>query len=295
MRVLVFGKTGQVGMGLAAALSRRHDATVVGREAADLAVPRTAVALVRSMRPDAVINAAAYTAVDKAESDPAMANLVNAEAPGMMARAAAEVGALFVQYSTDYVFRGDAQAPYREDDPTDPQSEYGRSKLAGEHAVREANDEHLILRTSWVYSNDGRNFLNTMLRLAEDNSELRVVDDQLGTPTYARSLSAATVAILDWLTDHPRSRLQAMGTYHVTCSGVASWHGFASEIMRLTGNDQVAVSPISTREWPTPAKRPAFSVLDNSKLMERFGISLASWQEALRHCLEQRAESADQQ
>lgn len=294
MRVLVFGKTGQVGMGLAAALSRRHEATVVGREAADLTAPETAVGLVRSVMPDAVINAAAYTAVDKAESEPEVAHLVNAEAPGMMARAAAEIGALFVQYSTDYVFRGDADVPYREDDPTDPQNEYGRSKLAGEHAVRDASDEHLILRTSWVYSNDGSNFLNTMLRLAEVHTELRVVDDQFGTPTYARSLSVATVSLLDWLTDHPERRPQAMGTYHVTCSGVTSWHGFASEIMRQTSNDQVTVLPVSTREWPTPAKRPAFSVLDNGKLAETFGISLADWQEALHHCLEQRAETADQ-
>jgi dTDP-4-dehydrorhamnose reductase len=292
MRVLVFGKTGQVGLGLAAALAQRHDAMVVGREAADLAEPQTAQALVRSLRPDAVINAAAYTAVDKAEVEPDLAFRINAEAPGAMARAAAEVGALFVQYSTDYVFAGEADTPYREDDPTDPQNVYGRSKLAGEQAVRAANEEHLILRTSWVYSNDGNNFLNTMLRLGAERSELRVVDDQLGTPTYARSLSSATVAILDWLTDRPRQRRAAMGTYHMTCSGVTSWYGFASEIMRLTGNHRVTVSRISTREWPTPAKRPGYSVLDNIKLAEQFRITLAPWQLALRYCLQQREEVA---
>jgi dTDP-4-dehydrorhamnose reductase len=292
MRVLVFGKTGQVGLGLAAALAQRHDAMVVGREAADLAEPQTAQALVRSLRPDAVINAAAYTAVDKAEVEPDLAFRINAEAPGAMARAAAEVGALFVQYSTDYVFAGEADTPYREDDPTDPQNVYGRSKLAGEQAVRAANEEHLILRTSWVYSNDGNNFLNTMLRLGAERSELRVVDDQLGTPTYARSLSSATVAILDWLTDRPRQRGAAMGTYHMTCSGVTSWYGFASEIMRLTGNHRVTVSRISTREWPTPAKRPGYSVLDNIKLAEQFRITLAPWQLALRYCLQQREEVA---
>jgi dTDP-4-dehydrorhamnose reductase len=292
MRVLVFGKTGQVGLGLAAALAQRHDAMVVGREAADLAEPQTAQALVRSLRPDAVINAAAYTAVDKAEVESDLAFRINAEAPGAMARAAAEVGALFVQYSTDYVFAGEADTPYREDDPTDPQNVYGRSKLAGEQAVRAANEEHLILRTSWVYSNDGNNFLNTMLRLGAERSELRVVDDQLGTPTYARSLSSATVAILDWLTDRPRQRGAAMGTYHMTCSGVTSWYGFASEIMRLTGNHRVTVSRISTREWPTPAKRPGYSVLDNIKLAEQFRITLAPWQLVLRYCLQQREEVA---
>lgn len=292
MRVLVFGKTGQVGLGLAAVLARRHEATVVGREAADLAEPQTAVTLVRSLRPEVVINAAAYTAVDKAEVEPDLAFRINAEAPGAMARAAAEMGALFVQYSTDYVFAGEADNPYREDDPTDPRNVYGRSKLAGEQAVRAAIEEHLILRTSWVYSNDGNNFLNTMLRLAAERSELKVVDDQLGTPTYARSLSSATVAILDWLTDHPRQRRAAMGTYHMTCSGVTSWYGFAGEIMRLTGNHRVEVSPISTREWPTPAKRPAYSVLDNTKLAEQFRISLATWQQALRYCLQQRDQIA---
>lgn len=289
MKVLVFGKTGQVARCLADRVPALAGAEFLGREQADLERPDSVRRAVESRRPDIVINAAAYTAVDQAESEPDLAMTVNAEAPAAMAETCARTGAWLVHYSTDYVFDGSASEPYTEDDPVSPINVYGRTKLAGEEGIRSAHDRHLILRTSWVYSNFGKNFLNTMLRLAGERDTLRIVADQIGGPTWAGSIAEATGRIVQQLAEGERDTDQAAGTCHMTCGGRASWHEFARRIFELSGQlEELHVEPIETREFPTPAARPMYSVLSNDKLDRTFGFRLDDWDDALRRCLSER-------
>lgn len=288
MRILVFGKTGQVGSGLLRDLQQLGTVRCVGRETADLTDLAAVENAIRDDRPDLVINAAAYTHVDQAEKEPELADLVNAKAPAVMAEMTAAINAWFIHYSTDYVFDGESTQPYTENMATSPNSIYGRSKAAGEDGIKQVADRYLILRTSWVYSNSGRNFLNTILRLAKQQQELRIVDDQTGTPTYSRALSTNTAAIVKKLTEDWDNQDRA-GIFNMTCQGSTTWYGFACEIFRLAGIEDVDINPITTREFPTPAKRPQYSVLDNSKLEKVFGVQLPDWRDSLKECLAQRA------
>lgn len=286
MRILVFGKTGQVGAGLGRSLQPLGDVRVLGRAEVDLADLAAITRTVRAERPDVIVNAAAYTAVDRAESEPELAMTVNGQAPDAMARAAADIGALLIHYSTDYVFDGSARTPYPEDAPTCPLSVYGRTKLAGEEAVRAAGGTHLILRTSWVYSLHGHNFLKTVLRLARERDELRIVDDQIGSPTCAGALAAGTAALIARVQRQGGLQAGQAGIYQMTCAGATSWYGFAKKILEAAHLDNtVRVVPIKTPEYPTPAARPAYSVLSNEKLARVFDVRLPDWEEGLRQCL----------
>ena len=293
MKLLLLGGNGQVGRELRRSLAPLGELVVATREggagdaAADLDAPESLAALVAGSAPDVVVNAAAYTAVDQAETDREAAFRVNAEAPAALARACAECGALLVHYSTDYVFDGNATRPYREDDPTAPLGVYGESKLAGEAAIRESGARHAILRTAWVYAAHGRNFLRTMLRLAGERDALRVVADQVGAPTPASWIADATAAML-------RRGIDGAGTWHVVADGETSWHGFASAIMREAVAAGLlarapSVLPIGTADYPTPARRPAYSVLDTARLQRDFGLRPPGWETGLRATLRELA------
>lgn len=282
-RTLLLGAGGQVGWELHRALDS-PELVALDRTQADLARPETLRDLVRAHRPAVILNAAAYTAVDAAEKDEAAARTVNAEAVAVLADEAKRVDALLVHYSTDYVFDGAAHAPYREGDRVDPLSAYGRTKLAGEQAIAASGVRHLVLRTSWVYAGRGKNFLLTMLRLARERDELRVVADQRGAPTWARSIAQATAALLGKAASQPVRR-----TLHMSCGGITSWQGFAARIVERGSARglcrKVPVHPITTADYPTPARRPAYSVLDNGRLQSEFGITMPHWEIALEECL----------
>jgi len=235
-----------------------------------------------------VVNAAAYTAVDKAESEPELAMKLNGRAPGILAEEAKKSGALLVHYSTDYVFDGSKTTPYVESDPTNPLGAYGRTKLAGDEAVRAAGGAHLIFRLCWVYGARGQNFMLTMMRLAREREKLRVVSDQMGCPTWSRMIAEATAPAL-------RQTVAAgdpgafTGTYHMACSGVTSWHGFAQAIVNLMpgeGKKCRSVDAILTADYPTAAKRPAYTALSCEKLKRTFGLQLPHWEESLKQVLE---------
>lgn len=286
MRLLLLGGNGQLGRELRRVLPALGEVIVATRDgaaadvAADFDQPQALPALVRQIAPDVVVNAAAYTAVDRAESEPEAAFRANAEAPAALARGCATTGALLVHYSTDYVFDGRSARPYREDDATAPLGVYGMSKRAGEEAIRASGARHMILRTAWVYAAQGRNFLRTMLRLAAEREELRVVADQVGAPTPAAWIADATGQLL-------RQGVPASGTWHLTAAGETSWHGFAQAIMdeaQAAGllARRPRVLPITTAEYPTPARRPAYSVLDTAKLQRDFGIAPPAWRDGLR-------------
>lgn len=289
MTVLVLGGNGQVGQELLRAAQRLGPVVATTRsgslpdgspcEQADFAAPDMLPALLDRIQPRVVLNAAAYTAVDRAETDAEAARLANAVAPDIIAAWCAARGVPLVHYSTDYVFDGSGTRPYHEDDPTAPLGVYGATKLAGEQAIRAAGGRHLIFRTAWVYAAHGHNFLRTMLRLGAERDELRVVADQIGTPTPAALIADVTVQALQ--ADGQRS-----GTWHLTATGDTSWHGFADAIFaRAVEAGLLAkapkVLPITTNDYPTPARRPAYSVLDTARLREDFGIALPSWQAGL--------------
>lgn len=286
-RILIFGRNGQVGSSLVSQLGERGNiqVTALDIEDVDLRDEAGTRQAVIDASPDWVINTSAYTAVDQAESDPALAHQINAVAPGIIAAACAETGAAMVHYSTDYVFDGEANEPYREDDLPNPRSVYGKTKLEGERAVFAACSRSILLRTAWVYSPEGKNFVNTMLRLAVDRDEIRVVNDQYGSPTLAEDLARVTLAIIDQVDAGMRE--DCWGVYHATGQGVTNWSGFSEAIMRGSGNDHVRVVPIPGSEYPTPAPRPAYSVLSNDKLSRVFGLGLPRWQDALARCLAQ--------
>ncbi|HHA2890441.1 TPA: dTDP-4-dehydrorhamnose reductase [Stenotrophomonas maltophilia] len=293
MTVLVFGGNGQVGQELLRALAPLGKVVATTRsgalpdgsacETADFGQPESLPALLDRLQPSIVVNAAAYTAVDRAEQEVDAAFAANAQAPGMIARWCAAHGVPFVHYSTDYVFDGQGSAPYREDEPTAPLGVYGTSKRDGEEAVRAAGGRHLIFRTAWVYASHGANFLRTMLRVGAERDVLRVGADQIGTPTPAALIADVTAQALQ----HP-GRLS--GTWHLTASGQTSWHGFAEAIFAdalATGAlvKVPTVEAISSSGYPTPAKRPAWSVLDNRKLQQDFGIVLPAWQDGLKRVM----------
>ena len=279
MKILVTGAQGQLARCLAETpFPAGVEALFAARPELDLAVPGSAASVIERLRPDAVINAAAYTAVDQAEAEPALAFRVNVAGAEEVAAAAARTGAPVIQISTDYVFDGRGERPYREDAATGPVNVYGASKLEGEDRVRAANPAHLIVRTSWVYSAFGGNFVRTMLRLAADRSELRVVGDQLGRPTSAHDLAWALADVVSrWQAGDTTGQGQ---TYHVAAGGQCSWAEFATEIFgnsKALGGPGASVVPIATEDYPTPASRPRYSVLDTAKFERDFGVRLPDW------------------
>ena len=277
MRVLLTGRAGQLGTALAETLEGTAEVVAHDRSTLDLADPAQVVARVREAAPDVVINAAAYTAVDRAEDDVATARTVNAVAPGLLARECKARDALLIHYSTDYVFDGAKREPYVEDDPVAPLNAYGRTKLEGERAIAASGCAHVVLRTSWVYGPTGANFLLTMLRAGAARDELRVVDDQHGAPTSTLQLARATRELLAL----GRDRLAANpGIYHATAAGQTSWFGFAQAIFAQR-EKRPRLVPIASAEWPTPAKRPAWSVLSSDRLAQAFGVRLGPWSEGL--------------
>ena len=293
MTVLVLGGNGQLGQELLRALAPLGPVVATTRsgqlpdgspcETADFGQPGSLPALLDRVQPSVVVNAAAYTAVDRAEQDIEAAFAANAQAPGVIARWCQAQGVPFVHYSTDYVFDGEGSAPYREDEPTAPLGVYGTSKRDGEDAVRAAGGRHLIFRTAWVYAEHGANFLRTMLRLGAERDHLRVVADQIGTPTPAALIADVTALALQ----HPAA---LSGTWHLTASGQTSWHGFAEAIFAealATGvlHRVPVVEAIPGAEYPTPARRPAWSVLDNSALQQALGIVLPPWQDGLKQVM----------
>jgi dTDP-4-dehydrorhamnose reductase len=288
LRVLLTGKTGQVGFELQRALAAIGQVVAFDRSELDLSSVDAIRARVREVRPQIIVNAAAYTAVDKAEAEPEPAMRINGVAPGIMADEARRLGAILVHYSTDYVFDGTKKEPYVEDDPPNPVSGYGRSKLAGEQAIAASGAPHLIFRTSWVYAARGQNFVRTMLRLGRERGELRIVDDQVGAPTWARFIAEATAQVLRQLGDGHQAIGNRAGIYNLTATGAVSWHGFASAIFAEAkahlGMTPPKLIPISTAEYPLPARRPANSCLDNSKLTRTFGLTPPRWEGMLAAC-----------
>ncbi|MCL5982720.1 MAG: dTDP-4-dehydrorhamnose reductase [Firmicutes bacterium] len=284
-RIMLTGQDGQVGWELQRTLASLGEVVALDRRQLDLANPVQIRERVREIRPDLIVNAAAYTAVDKAEEEPELAMVVNGTAPGILAEEARRVGAAIIHYSTDYVFDGKKTSPYTENDTPSgtpsPLNVYGRSKLAGEQALQAVGVRHLILRTSWVYGTRGKNFLLTILRLAREGEVLKIVDDQSGAPTWSRTIAEATNKILAsgaW-------PAYAGGTYHLTASGSTTWYGFAKAILALDPkpSEQVCkrLIPIPTAEYPTPARRPAYSVLSGDKLKDVYGIVLPDWKQGL--------------
>jgi dTDP-4-dehydrorhamnose reductase len=292
VKILLTGKNGQVGWELARALEPLGEVIAFDRRGLDLAVPDQIVSVVRSVRPEVLINAAAYTAVDRAESEPDAAHAINAVAVAILAEEARRAQALLIHYSTDYIFDGMKDTPYVEEDRPNPLNAYGRSKLVGEQAIHDIGGAHLILRTSWVYSARGNNFLLTIRRLLQEKKEIRVVSDQIGAPTSARELAEVTAELLR---RHGATALgEARGIYHATASGSTSWHGFAREIARLERPDSPArIVPIASSEYPTPARRPGNSRLSNEKLLRRFGVALPRWEASLEACHAMLGEKAE--
>ncbi len=289
--ILLTGANGQVGWELQRALPRLGRVIALTREQLDMTQPDAIRLALREHQPDIIVNPAAYTAVDKAESEPDLAMAVNGVAPGIFAEEAKKLGALLVHYSTDYVFYGSKPTPYIETDATNPQSVYGKTKLAGEAAVIAAGCKHLILRTSWVYGVHGGNFVQTVLRLARERDELRIVADQFGAPTWARLLANSTAQVLlRWQQKNYDRSLS--GVYHLTAGGRTSWHQYAEEIVRLArqydealGQKSLVIHPIATSDYPLPAKRPANSELATGKIKQAFGLFLPPWQDDLVECV----------
>lgn len=292
-KILVTGKNGQIGWELQRTLAPLGDVVAVGRNELDLADPDSIRKVVREIRPALIVNAAAYTAVDKAESEPDLAMAINGVAPGVMAEEARRLNAALVHYSTDYVFDGSKQTPYAEEDATSPLNVYGRTKLAGEQAIRAVAAPHLILRTSWVYGARGKNFLLTILKLARERSELKVVDDQIGAPTWSRLIAEVTAQILAKMNSSGLAAgiAEAGGLYHVAAGGRTSWHGFAELIL---GHRSSRVAPkltaIPTREYPLPANRPPYSCLACEKLTRAFDLAIPAWDKSLALCLDELAQ-----
>ncbi|MFM1892621.1 MAG: hypothetical protein RLZ44_1698 [Pseudomonadota bacterium] len=289
-RILLLGSTGQVGWELERTLAPLGEVIAArrglsGALAADLTDLTGIARLLDAVRPTLIVNAAAYTAVDQAESQPELAELVNGAAPGVIGDWAQRHGAAVVHYSTDYVFAGDQSAPYRETDPANPRNVYGRSKLAGEQALLGSGAAALILRVSWVYSRRGRNFLRTMQRLMSERDELRIVDDQIGAPTWSRLIAEVTAIALGQLGCRADAVAERGGVYHLAPAGATSWYGFAQRI-REAGGYACRLQPITTAEYPTAAQRPLNSLLDTHQLAEVFGLQLPHWEEGLRLCLQ---------
>ena len=295
MRILLFGKNGQVGWELQRALAPLGEVVALDSDSpaplhADFASPDSLAATIRTVQPQIIVNAAAHTAVDKAESEPDRARMLNATAPGVLAREATALGAWLMHYSTDYVFDGGGSRPWTEESPTGPLSVYGASKLEGEEAIRASGCRHLIFRTSWVYAARGGNFAKTMLKLAKDRDKLTVIDDQIGAPTGAELLADLTAHALRAALANP----ELAGIYHAVAAGETSWHGYARHVIEYarTAGQPVKVAaesiePVPTSSFPTPAKRPHNSRMDTRKLQSSFGFTLPSWQTGVERMLDE--------
>jgi dTDP-4-dehydrorhamnose reductase len=283
-KILIFGKNGQVAWELQRSCAILGEVKACGSHEVNLERPQDIVNTIRSYRPDYIVNAAAYTAVDKAESEESIANQVNGHSVGAMAEEAKAVGAKLIHYSTDYVFDGSKETPYVESDPTNPVNAYGRSKLLGEKYIQEVGGDSVVLRVSWVYGTHGNNFYKTMLRLGADREQLKVVADQFGVPTWSRHIADASAHIL-----RDAEFSAKKGIYHLTPQGKTNWCEFAQEIFKLTAEikPQVAlkvreVSPIGTVDFPTPAKRPKNSMMDSNNVYKQFGVKLPNWMHSLK-------------
>ncbi|MFK3766704.1 dTDP-4-dehydrorhamnose reductase [Pseudomonas putida] len=298
MKILLLGKNGQVGWELQRALAPLGEVVALDRQGTgglcgDLADLDGLAATVRQLAPDLIVNAAAYTAVDKAESEESLAARINAEAPGVLAREAAALGAWLIHYSTDYVFDGSGQSKWQEDTPTGPLSVYGRSKLDGERAIAASGARAVVLRTSWVYAARGHNFAKTMLRLAAERDALNVVADQFGAPTGAELIADVTAHIIRQVTNQKDSDSLA-GTYHLAASGETSWHGFAQFVLAYASQKGIAlkvaaeqIGAISTEAYPVPAPRPRNSRLDLGKLQSTFKLKMPLWQQGVQRMLDE--------
>ncbi|MCU1731106.1 MULTISPECIES: dTDP-4-dehydrorhamnose reductase [unclassified Pseudomonas] len=285
MNILVIGRNGQVAQALQHALGKLGQLHILGSDQLDLTHPERIAEQVRAIAPDLIINAAAHTAVDQAENEPELAFAINATAPGIFAEEAARLGVPLIHYSTDYVFDGSKAGPYTEEDTPNPLGVYGHSKLAGEQAIAAVGGQHLILRTSWVYSTHGRNFLLTMQRLLQEKPELRIVADQIGAPTWAGTIADSTRQLIErW----QAGQAGAWGVYHLTAQGETSWFGFAQAIgeqLKAHGKLCANLLPIPSSEYPTPARRPLNSRLDCGRLQREWNVSQTDWHQALIDCL----------
>jgi dTDP-4-dehydrorhamnose reductase len=295
LKILLTGKNGQVGYELERSLQGLGEVVAVDRGRMDLTNPKQMREVIRSVKPKLIVNPAAYTAVDQAESEPELAMRINGDAPAVMAEEAKRLGAAMIHYSTDYVFDGSKSGPYTEEDVPNPTNSYGRSKLAGEQAVRAAGIPHLVLRTSWVYGMRGKNFLLTVLRLARERDELRIVDDQHGAPTWCRTVADTTAHMLAQLLSPARRGgldleqdlwSDRSGLYHLAAQGQTTWHGFAQTIVAHSSIvKKPVVTPIRTQDYPLPANRPVNSVLSSERLIGAF-CGLPNWDSALSLCQE---------
>ena len=290
MKILLTGKTGQIGEELNNIVGDLGKLITVDKEQLDLSKPNSIEPVILDIKPDIIINPASYTAVDKAEEEPDLAMTVNAIAPGLLAQAAKKVGAGLIHYSTDYVFDGCSGIPYKEEDPPNPLNVYGQTKLAGEKAVAKAGIPFLIIRTGWVYSLHGKNFLRTIKKLAEEKDIIQVIDDQIGAPTWARSVALKTHQILKqclnkkWFETKDPS---LTGIFHLTCQGKTSWHGFAREVLNMSKTSKnIKLIAIPTSDYPTPATRPSNSLLNNEKIQKVFGLDMPHWEDALKDCMD---------
>lgn len=295
MKILLLGKNGQVGWELQRTLAPLGKVIACGRQELDLADFAALQETLRSVQPQLIVNAAAYTAVDKAETETDLAMAINGTAPGVLAEAALQCGASLIHYSTDYVFDGTKTSPYSEEDRPNPINVYGKTKLAGERAIQQIGIPHLILRTSWVYGLRGKNFLLTILRLAREREELKIVDDQIGAPTWSRMIAEATAQIVARCSAagaNPDLQ-EVTGVYHLTAAGETSWYGFAQAILNHPAllntyastfkAQSLKLLPISTTNYPTPAQRPAYSVLNNARVHRLFNVQLPTWDTGLRY------------
>lgn len=289
MRILLTGKNGQVGWELQRTLATLGNVIALGQAEMDLANPAMIVKTLRDVKPELIVNAAAYTAVDQAESEPDLAMAINGTAPGIIAQEAKRLGAVLIHYSTDYVFDGTKSTPYTEQDHPNPINAYGRSKLAGEQAIQAVDVPHLIFRTSWVYGARGKNFLLTIQRLARERPLLRVIEDQFGAPTWCRLLAEATANVVAQDRGDLAGYIQQhRGIYHMTCAGQTSWYGFARAILDHLGKQADSapeLQAILSRDYTAEATRPAHSILNNARLAQAFGIAMSDWTVALKGAL----------
>jgi dTDP-4-dehydrorhamnose reductase len=294
MKLLVTGANGQVGWELARSLMPLGKVKPLVRPDCDFVYPEKLPALIEDLRPDVIVNAAAYTAVDKAEDEEHLASTINATAVGVLAAAARKINALLVHYSTDFVFDGSKLGPYREDDLPNPINAYGCSKLAGEKALEEVGGDYLILRISWVYAARGHNFVRTMLRLMPERDQLNIVNDQVGGPTWARNIADATAHIVGQAKHERTAGSFTSGIFHLSAFGSTSWHGLATAVKEAAVGCGIlsqaclsALHPVPTEGYPLPAARPKNSCLDGEKVRKRFGISMPKWEQALKRCLKE--------
>lgn len=291
MKILLFGKIGQVGWELNRSLQPLGEVTVFDQEDADFSEPDSLRQIVQEIKPDVIVNAVAYTAVDKAEVEEDLATKINGIAPGVLADEALKINALLVHYSTDYVFDGSKKIPYIETDKPNPINAYGRTKLAGEQAIQSSGCDYLILRTSWVYASRAHNFMLTMLKLAQDREELSIVADQIGAPTTARLIADTTVLCVHQIMKERIAGIFSSDLYHLTASGHTSWHGFTKEIVSLANQSAKLhltikdIKAIPTSDYPTPATRPLNSQLALTKLESIFTVKMPDWKESLSVCI----------